>query len=54
LSQTWAKVPCMADEDDKRLRETVLAELKRRRSLAGDDEDRSLEDDADDTDALAD
>jgi len=29
----------MADADDKRLRETVLAELKRRRERASEDED---------------
>jgi hypothetical protein len=34
----------MTDEDDKRLRETVAAELKRREALARDDEERLVED----------
>jgi len=44
----------MTDEDDRRLRETVLAELKRRRDLEGEDADRPTESDADDADGLAD
>jgi hypothetical protein len=35
-----AITPYMTDEDDKRLRETVAAELKRREALACDDEER--------------
>jgi len=38
----------MGYEDDKRLRETVLAELKRRRRLTSGDEDCPAEDDAND------
>ena len=34
---------CMTEEDDKRLRETVLAERERRRKLARDVEERSLQ-----------
>ena len=36
----------MGYQDDKRLRETVLAELKRRRRLTSGDEDCPAEDDA--------
>jgi hypothetical protein len=39
-----ATIPYMTDEDDKRLRETVAAELKRREALARDDEERLVED----------
>jgi hypothetical protein len=49
-SQILVKLRPMTDEDDRRLRETVLAELKRRRHLAGEDADRPTEDDADDAD----
>ena len=38
----------MSDEDDRRVSETVLAELKRRRHLAGENAGRPIEDDADD------
>jgi hypothetical protein len=34
----------MTTRDDKLLRETILAELKRRRGLLGKDEDRSRSD----------
>jgi hypothetical protein len=40
-------VSCMSDEDDKRLRETVLAELERRKRLAREAEDRLAEDPTD-------
>jgi hypothetical protein len=36
----------MADEDDKRLRETVLAEIERRKRLLREAEDRLAEDTA--------
>jgi len=36
-------LPHMTDEDRKRLRETVLAELERRRRLAREAEDRPAE-----------
>ena len=39
-----AITPYMTDEDDKRLRETVAAELKRREALACDDEERLVAD----------
>ena len=40
-------VPCMSDEDDKRLRETVLAEIERRKRLLREVEDRLAEHPAD-------
>jgi hypothetical protein len=36
---------CMSDEDDKRIRETVLAERERRRKLAREVEERPLQED---------
>jgi hypothetical protein len=53
-SQILVKLQRMTDDDDRRLRETVLAELKRRRHLAGENVDRPAENDADDADPLAD
>jgi hypothetical protein len=40
-------LPHMTDEDDKRLRETVLAELERRKRLLREAEDRPVEHPAD-------
>jgi len=53
--QRRGKLPhMMTDEDSKRVRETVLAELRRRRILAKRDQDHRSTDDADDGEAIAD
>jgi hypothetical protein len=46
LLQMWAQAARMT-KDDKLLRETVLAELRRRRGLAGDSQDRAGHEPAD-------
>jgi hypothetical protein len=50
LSQIFANLPPMRNEDNNRLRETVLAELQRRRRAAREEADRFAEQQKDNAD----